>query len=293
MNESDIKNHYPDEETPLLEHYLDYDNVYIGLLPFFKLDKENCETNSSKKVISLEEAREKDDIFKNFQDYSNMTIYSSNECYPSNEEIVNSGTVIKWSEIIKNTVIVNSKELNKALMTSIGAWSKKLQRDDLLEALNQYTEKNNIWHPTEGTFDYFTKASIYDVMKSAKIDEIVVEDEFYENKKNIDLSNLTKNEFCEKIDLNDYYIYAKDKSILFSISWDFFFFFIAIKEKIFLKQDIEKYFEGFWATENDSHLWTWEKGELDRLLNTNKVIQKENWWNHCMNIFTSKVHKRK
>jgi hypothetical protein len=269
MNELENKHLYPDEETPLLEHYSDFDNVYVGLLPFFKLNKENCDIKSSKKVISLEEAREKDKIFKKIDNYSNMIIYSSNECYPSDEEIAQNGTVLKWTEIIENTEIENQKELNKALMTSIGAFKKKLQRDDLLEILNQYTEKNNIWHLTEGTFDNFTKSSIYDLFKSVNFSEIQVEDEFYENKKVIDLSSLTKSDFCKKIDFKDYYIYSNDKSILFSIGWDYFFFFIAINENIFSKQAIEKHFEGFWASESDSHLWTWEKGEIDRLLSEN------------------------
>ncbi|MFN8254043.1 MAG: DUF2711 family protein [Bacteroidales bacterium] len=287
MSELKNKNLYPDEETSLLEHYSDFDNVFVGFLPFFKLNKENCDTKSSKKIISLEEAREKDEIFKIIGNYSNVSIYSSNDCYPSDEEILQSGKVKTWKEIIENTEFENYKELNKALMTSIGAFKEELQRDDLLEILDKYTEKNNIWHPTKGMFDYFTKASIYDIIKSANITEIEVEDEFYENRKIIDLTSLTKNEFCKKIDFKDYYIYSKDKKILFSISWDYFFFFIAINEKAFSKQEIEKYFEGFWATENDSHLWYWDKGEIDGLLNNeNENIKEKNnkyWWQHAIN----------
>lgn len=280
MNIFQNNNLYPDEETPLLEHYSDFDNVYIGFLPFFKLDKEHCDTNSSKKVISLEEAREKDEIFKKIENYSNMTIYSSNECYPKDEEIIQGGKAISWQEIIRNTEFENYKELNKALMTSIGGFKKKLQRDDFLKILNQHTEKNSIWHPTEGTFDIFTKSSIYDILKSASINEVQVEDEFYENKKTIDLSTLTKEDFFEKIDFKDYYIYPKDKSILFSISWDYFFFFIAINEKTFSKRAIENHFEGFWASESDNHLWTWEKGEIGRLLNTNNVKEEKTGGNN-------------
>ena len=152
-------------------------------------------------------------------------------------------------------------------MTSIGAFKKKLERQDLLKVLNQYSDKNNIWHPTEGTFDFFTISSIFELLKLSGIEEVVVEDEFYENKKTIDLIKSNKIDFCEKIDFKDYYIYNRNKSILFSISWDYFFFFIAINEKVFSKKSIEKYFEGFWANEKCSHLWTWEEGEIKRLLN--------------------------
>jgi len=151
-------------------------------------------------------------------------------------------------------------------MTSIGAFKKKLQREDLLEILNQYSDKNNIWHPTEGTFDFFTKSLIYEILTLNGIYEINVEDEFYENKKTINLNELTNSEFCDKIDFNDYYIYDKNKSILFAISWDYFFFFIAINEQVFSKQSIGTSFEGFWADEKCNHLWTWEEGEIERLL---------------------------
>ena len=268
MSEIENKNLYPDEETPVLKHYSEFDGVYVGLMPFFKLEKEHCDTNSSKKVISIEEAREQDEIFEKIENYSNMTIYSSNECYPTDEEITQNGKKITWKEVIQNSKLNDNKELNKALMTSIGAFKKKLQREDLLKILNQYSEKNNYWHPTEGTFDFFTKSSIFEILKSNGISKVDVEDEFYENKKTIDLNDLTKNDFCDKIDFKDYYIYDKNKSILFAISWDYFFFFVAINERVFSKETIETKLEGFWADEKCTHLWTWEEGEIDRLLNS-------------------------
>ncbi|MCH2032261.1 MAG: DUF2711 domain-containing protein [Tenacibaculum sp.] len=266
MSEIENKNLYPDEEISVLKHYSEFDSVYVGLLPFFRLDKKHCDTNSSKKIISIEHAREKDEIFEKIGNHSNVTVYSSNECYPTDEEISQNGNKVTWKEIILNTNLNNNKELNKALMTSIGAFKKKLQREDLLKVLNQYSDKNKVWHPTEGTFDFFTKSLIYEILTLNGIREIDVEDEFYENKKTINLNELTNGEFCDKIDFNDYYIYDKNKSILFAISWDYFFFFIAINERVFSKQSIEISFEGFWADEKCNHLWTWEEGEIERLL---------------------------
>jgi hypothetical protein len=37
---------------------------------------------------------------------------------------------------------------------------------------------------------------------------------------------------------------------------------------VFSKESIEIKFEEFWADENSSHLWTWEDGEINRLLNS-------------------------
>ena len=232
-------------------------------------------------MISLEEARKKDEIFDKIENYSNMTIYSSNECYPTDEEITQHGKKVTWKEVIQNSKLNDNKELNKALMTSIGAFKKKLERQDLLKVLNQYSDKNNIWHPTEGAFDFFTKSSIFELLTLSGIEEVVVEDEFYENKKTIDLTNFNKIDFCEKIDFKDYYIYDKNKSILFAISWDYFFYFVAINEKVLSKETIESKLEGFWADEKCSHLWTWKEGEIDRLLNENtETKKKKNWWQY-------------
>lgn len=268
MSEIENKYLYPEEETPVLKHYSEFDNVYVGLLPFFKLDKEHCDSKSSKKVISLEEARKKDEIFEKIENYSNMTIYSSNDCYPTEEEISKIGKKLLWNEIIQGSKLNDYRELNKALMTSIGAFKKILERQDLLKILNQYSDKNNIWHPTEGTFDFFTISSIFELLTLNGIEEVVVEDEFYENKKTIDLTRSNKGDFCEKIDCKDYYIYDRSKSILLAISWDNFFYFVAINEKVFSRKIIETHFEGFWADEKCSHLWTWKEGEIDRLLNS-------------------------
>lgn len=220
------------------------------------------------KLISLEEARENDEFFEKIGNHSNVDIYSTNDSYPSDEEITKSGELIEWNEIIKNTSIKNYKELNKALMTSVGGFKKKLQRLDLLEILNHYSEKENIRHPLNGTFNFFTKSTIYDILKSKDITKIEVVDEFLKSRKTIDIKSLNKKEFCDTIDYSDYYIYTIDNSILFSIDWDYFFFFIAVDEKCFSKSDIEKHFEGFWADKNDTHLWTWDKGEIKRLLKT-------------------------
>lgn len=268
MSKIENKKLYPDEETPVLKHYSDFEHVFVGLLPFFKLDKEHCDANSSKKVISTQEAQEKDKALKIIENHSNVTSCSSNEYYPSDAEIAQNGKNVNWNEIIQSTKLNDNKELNKALMTSIGAFKKKLQRKDLLEILNQYSDKNNIWHPSEGAFDFFTKSSIFEILKLKGISKVDIEDEFYENKKTIDLNDLTQRDFCDKIDSKDYYIYDKNKSILFAISWDYFFFFIAINKRVFSKKIIETNFEGFWADEKSSHLWTWEEGEIDRLLNS-------------------------
>ena len=36
--------------------------------------------------------------------------------------------------------------------------------------------------------------------------------------------------------------------------------------------------EGFMAKEKDSHLWDWEEGEIEKILNASKNSKKESWW---------------
>lgn len=74
------------------------------------------------------------------------------------------------------------------------------------------------------------------------ISEIEVEDEFYKTKKTIALKSLTNIEFYYKIDFKNYYIDDKNRSTFFAISWDYFFFFIAINKRVFSKKSIENNF---------------------------------------------------
>lgn len=273
MNKIENKFKYPHYDTPVLAHYSEYDSVFVGLLPFVKLDKEDCDNKSSKKVISMEEARAKDPLFKKIENRSNVTIYSSNECYPTDQEIAHMGKRVSWDEVIQDTALSTKSELNTALQTTIGALKKQYERGDLAMLLNEYTEKRNIWHPIEGTFNFFTKCSIFDLLKKSGIEEVVIDAEFNLNRKLVSLINSTQEDFCERIDYNDYYIYDRDESILFAIDWDSFFFFIAIDNKVVPKSSIESYFDGFWANEKFNHYWGREYGMQDEggLVDDNKI----------------------
>jgi len=271
---------YPDETTPLKEHFSGFTDVFIGLVPFFQSSSKISKAQSSKEILTLEQAQEKDELFKNIETL-NGVIYSTSEEYPEDQEIIETGKPIFWNQIIKNTEIKDFRDLNKALMTSIGAYHKKQRREDTLKILNDYTEKSNIWHPTEGTFGVFVKQQIYNTLNDQKINEIVVIDEHYEDQRVLNLTNLNQSEFISKINFKDYYLYSKDKSILFSIGWDFFFFFISIDNSKIDEKKIESNFEGFWANELDSHLWTWKEGEIENLMNTKEL--KKSWWNKIMN----------
>ncbi|WP_375559350.1 DUF2711 family protein [Bernardetia sp. OM2101] len=259
---------YPKEDTPILEHYKEcFDAVKICFLPFFQIET-NSKTLSrrGKDKITLEELKETDKIFENIKS-DNIEIYESNKNYPTDEEILAYGKVIKWNNLIDNTELHDYKEINRSLKTSIGSYKKRLERLELLNNLEEYTEKNELWLPVEGAFDVFTKIGIFNLLKKLGKNEIIVIDELYENERTLNIKNITKKEFINKITFKDYYIYSKDNSILFAISWDDFFYFTVTKTEYIEQVDKIEEFEGFWADENDTHLWDWEKGEIERLLN--------------------------
>jgi hypothetical protein len=236
---------YPNEDASLIEHYSGYfDHVFIGLIPFIKILN-----------------------------------HSLKDGYPNDQKILKDGFSIGWTQIIENTDIENFKDLNKALMTSIGAFKKVYERQDLLKRLNKFLETQTIWEPNEGTFDIFIKKEIYNICKSYNLNTIIIQDEFYDNSKKINLINLSCNDFIEIIDYKDYHIFTSNKEILFTIDWDFFFFFVAINSSKIDRSIIEKSFEGFWANKSDTHSWTWKKGEVESILHDLTKSQKTSWWN--------------
>ncbi|OBP42962.1 hypothetical protein AWR41_02300 [Riemerella anatipestifer] len=139
-------------------------------------------------------------------------------------------------------------------MTSIGVL-KELEGYGLLEKLQNYSNRNKIFHPSEGTFDIHSKIGIYNCLNENKIYDITIIEECYESQKKMDLKNISELEFINKIDFKDYYIFSSNKEILFTIDWDSFFFLIGIDSQKISKETVEKNFYGFWAKKEDTHLW--------------------------------------
>jgi hypothetical protein len=274
---------YPDELVPVLDHYKEYfDAVKICFMPFFQLNSDaNVSSRKASKQISFEELKEKDELFKKLS-VLNAEIYESNEDYPESSEIIDSGEIVNWGKVITDTQLQDYREVNRALRTSIGAYKKPLRRIDLFAILEKYTEENKIWSPIEGQYDVFTKIGIYKLLKKLGIDEILVIDQYYEKKNELSMGDLSESEFIDKVKFDDYYIYSKDKSILFAISWDDFFYFIATKRKNLNTINEIAEIEGFVANDKDSHLWDWEEGEIEKILNAAVKSKEESWWKRLL-----------
>lgn len=273
---------YPDSDISILKHYSNNFNlVFIGFLPFEMLENINTESYWNKIEVSQDEAQKENEVFNNLSG-SNCSIYSSNENYPDDKLVYKHGKTIKWEEVISKTTLKSYSEINRSLKTSIGAYNKAFQRPDLVEALDNYTKKNKIWHPDEGMFDVFTKKHIYQTFKSLKKVKIIVINEYYSEKKELDLNKMSEFEFIEKIDIKDYYIYSEDKSLLFSIDWDDFFYFIATDNTIMRSIiDFEK-FEGRLIKDGETIEWDWKEGEIDNILTKDKL--ENSWWRKLFGI---------
>lgn len=273
------KHIYPNEKVPVLEHYKEnFDLVKICFLPFIQIDSEsNILSKKASKQISLEELKAKDELFKNISEL-NAEIYASNENYPKAAEILKSGKIINWKTIISESDLINYREINRALKTSIGAYKTPLRRPDLLHKLEEYSVEKEIWFPIEGQFDTFTKIGIYKLLKQLGKEKVFVVKEGYEETKELNIKELTESDFIEQIEFDDYYIYSKDETILFAISWDDYFYFLATKKEYL--ETVEQITEigGVNANSKDSHLWDWDEGEIDRLLEKAKNDKKFPWW---------------
>lgn len=174
---------YPYDGT-IKGHFKDhYDSVFIALLPFFQLDREETDKSNLKKakLLSHEEALKEVDFLKRLPE-ANREIYSyDNDRYPADEEIFRKGKSISWDNIAKGSCLAGYAEVNTALRTSIGGLNQNFTRPDLMEKLNNFTDHESIYHPTEGAFGILSKMAIRKAFKLLEKNQILMTDEFYEN----------------------------------------------------------------------------------------------------------------
>jgi hypothetical protein len=249
---------YPqDENKSFLEHFDGlYSTVYLSLFPFFIIKDKDFEKYDFKKSVEItfEQARKQDDIFEKLEE-SNATIYTTNIDYPSDEEILNQGIIVPWLDVRNGAGLSSDSDLYKALKTSIGAYNKDYSRPDLAKKLEQFTKVAQVWEPGEGQYDILTLRKIYNSFKSLGIRHIIVVDEFFVTRKELMLDQIALEKFTEEIGGKDYYIYSADKSILFSLDWDSFFFIICYSSASTGKIIDAQNFEGFFANSATTHGW--------------------------------------
>lgn len=253
---------YPDYNDHLKGYFKDhFDSVFVAFPPFFKMTGKGDEVADvqSRKIVSLEEFQQTEgEIFENIEPSENRIIYVNNSKYPIEEEIVEKGVAISWAYLIDQQVLNNVAEINMALLTSIGALRPKFCKPDLLAELSKFTIDNAIYHPSEGRINTFDLLRIYNCLRDTGKHELVMSDEFFEQRETVNLAELGFKEFLQRI-IRHVYFFPTDRSLLFSIDWDSFFFLICADE-VLLNEIIPKYgFEGFYCDEETDHWWALDK----------------------------------
>ncbi|HEY0657712.1 MAG TPA: DUF2711 family protein [Pyrinomonadaceae bacterium] len=269
---------YPNYEIPFLNHFKGlYDSVFIAFLPFFKLNDNQIENPSFQKShqITYEQLKSEIKEFAEIPKFKAKIFSSENENYPDDKTIIKSGEIITWQEIKEKALFEDFGEINKALKTSIGSYREVFEKPNLLEKLNTVTEKEQIFHPDAGNFQSLVKIQIYKTLKYLNKNEILVIDEYFETEKELNLNTITIDEFIEKVELKDYYIYSKDKSILFSIDWDSFFFIICSNQPLINEVIKAGDFEGFFCSDTTEHSWEFTKEETSSLLKLEKQMKEK------------------
>ncbi|OKS89216.1 DUF2711 family protein [Mucilaginibacter polytrichastri] len=254
----DSNNLYPGYDNPLKEYFKDYfDSVFICFSPFFKLKNGTEEYTSLQqaKVISLEELQKNNDAFKNLDPNVERVIYTNNNSsYPQVEEIIDNGTPIKWQYVLEHTPLKNFSEINLALCTSIGALGRDFRRIDLQQKLNAFAVSNSIYYPTEGRITALSLIRIYNCLKTMGKVDLVITDEFFQDRKVINLITLPCVEFVLLV-RGYMYFFPIDRTLLFTIEWDSFYFLIC-GNQVLLDEIIPKFeFEGFFSSNETIHNW--------------------------------------
>ena len=282
---------HPGQDTPFKQHYQDqFDTVFLAFSPFFKIMNDNFsqEGLQKSKQITFEQAQASYDFLRTMPKLD-ANIYSyENEVYPNDADIYLKAESVSWLDIKNACGFANYGEVIKAIKTSIGAYKKVFLRPDLAKRLSDYTKANQIYYPTEGHFEVLSKKEIFKAFQLLSKYELVIEEEFCENRKELNITSLTDKEFVERIHFKDYFIYDKDKELLFAVDWDDFFFLICSS-----RQNVEKListvnFEGFYCDDTTETAWELTREEIDAGLQNeqqqkeikqeNQPVNKKPWW---------------
>lgn len=247
---------YPGYKEPLKNHFKHYfDSLFICFSPFLKIDGTKYTSLSQAKIVSLEELQESNESFKKLKPNDDRVIYSnSNTDYPDIDAIINHATVVKWEYILEHAGFQNSKEISLALRTSIGGLCTDSEMKGLQKRLDLFTTQHSIFNPTEGRITPLSLQSIYSCLKALGKTTVVVTDEFFQDRKTVDITTITGKEFVSLVRGYMYY-FPIDRSLLFTIEWDSFFFLIGGNKELLEKITSQFEFEGFFCDDETMHGW--------------------------------------
>ncbi|WP_243614737.1 DUF2711 family protein [Shimia aestuarii] len=100
------------------------------------------------------------------------------ETYPTKFQIVNDCQPVSWMEVVEQSDFDNIGQLDVALRCSISGIVKSKHREDLVELLQETTEKLSLVQPSEGEIAPHVELEVWKRLKKAGIHKVKVADEF-------------------------------------------------------------------------------------------------------------------
>lgn len=268
-------NYYPKGTDSILKSFKgEFKSCYILFHPFLQIKGENetVDRNSSSQENDIPDDIK--DLFKGIKLPTNATIYSSNPNYPEEPEIIKNGISISWNEILnKSEKIESYQDIQKGLKTSIGAYRRIFQRDDLMKSLKEVLDENKYWSPKEDDINTTTKLLIFQIFKFLSIQR-AVNLIYNEEPTPIDLDKLDENSFCQTF--NSSVIHSVEKEVVFSQDRDTFFCLMLTKKEETMQKIITKFQpEGILCDETTCLPWEFGNDEFQQMLDEEKIA-KEN-----------------
>ncbi|MFY1710764.1 DUF2711 family protein [Tritonibacter mobilis] len=100
------------------------------------------------------------------------------ETYPTKFQIVNDCEPVTWAEVVEQSDFDNIGQLDVALRCSISGIVKSKHRKDLVELLQETTERLGIVQPSEGDIAPHVELEIWNGLKKAGFQTVKIADEF-------------------------------------------------------------------------------------------------------------------
>ena len=269
--------YYPKGNENVLQYFKnEFESCFILFHPFLMMNNENNETELQR-TSSIRQDSVPEDIKKllNGNSLSSSTsIYSSNENYPNEIDIISKGTSVSWSTILnKSNALETFSDIQKGLKTSIGAYRKIFQREDLQKPIEQILTTSKLWSPKEDEINTLTKMSIYKIFKALELEKIV-DLNLNQNVNSIDISEMTIKEFCRAF--NSTVIYSENKEIMISQDRDTFYCLLLTKKGITMQRVLNKFkLEGIQCDASTCLPWELSNKEYIEFLQREKQ-QKSN-----------------
>lgn len=267
-------NYYPKGTDSILKSFKgEFKSCFILFHPFLQIKGENetVDRNSSSQENDIPDDIK--DLFKGIKLPSNATIYSSNPNYPEEAEIIQNGISITWKEILNNSdKLVSYEDIQKGLKTSIGAYRRIFQREDLMKSLTEVLDRNKYWSPKEDDINTTTKLLIFQIFKFLSIRK-AVNLIYNEEPTPIELDNLDELSFCQTF--NSTVVHSPEKEVVFSQDRDTFFCLMLTKKEETMQKIITQFKpEGILCDETTSLPWEFENNEFQQMIESEK-LEKE------------------